>query len=159
MLHRSVIKPVRFVFYQDSAVDQDGTDYAKFLEDGCDHQHLKIKEGEKPSVFILRQLTHKQRIAANRFSGADQHEYVVKCGLVGVENYVVHLPDGDSRSVPPPERRKINDEIGEQVTDKWLSDSMLTPDDLSLMSMVIVAISEAKLPLLGSFATAFGVGT
>lgn len=157
LLKRRVLDPARFVFFEDDAIDHEHkeTDYEAYLAGFCDWEHLRIREGAKPTVFVLRQLTHRERLAYDRYSpGLDQLCFAVRCGLVNVENYAYEEADGSVTHVEKPVRKK--DGALKLVTEQWLADARLTENEIGVMATAIMGITEISVPLLTGLAAASG---
>jgi len=150
MLKRRILAPIRFVFPSDSAVDE-SSDYEAYVRERCNWDHIKLVDGEAPTVFVLRGLKHKERIAVDHYTTTmGRHSYVVRCALTGVENYTVDTPDG-AHVAGAPER----DSDG-LVSEAYFAALALTLDDIAALSTAALALSEASDPLFGRLAKLLG---
>ena len=148
MLKRKVTASIRFVFAEDDALSCTEDEYNAYLEGGCDWTKLKFKEGAKPTVFTLQQLTHRQKLARDTFSdGFGKSCFTVRCILLKLENYAIELPSGELEHFEDLERKREG-ELGELVTEAQLAKLHLSMNELGALSLAGMAISEANLPLL-----------
>ena len=148
MLNRKVTDSIRFVFKDDDALDCTDEQYRDYLGAGCDWEKLKLRDGAKPTVFTLQQVTHRQKLARDSFErGFAQACFTLRCGLQRIENYAVEMPDGKVEHFSDLERRREGD-LGEIVTEAQLEKLHLSMNEIGAMSFAIAAISEANLPLL-----------
>ena len=147
MLKRRVLDAIRLVLQDDDALDLEASKYDKYLEEGCDWQHLTMANGTKPTVFVVQPITHRQRIAMSRLDeGFEQTAFMVRCGLVNVENFEVSR-DGKPTVLGAPKRARYGD-AGEIVSEDWLQDAGFTMNEYGALALAITAISEAQIPLL-----------
>ena len=97
---------------------------------------------------MIRQLTDEQKDAiANQ--GNDHRASArmsIRCGLVGIQNYLVQKEDGSEIEWPQPEM--IDDpRLGKIIADKWIRDAGFLTDQLVALYVLIDKFSEAHRPL------------
>ena len=156
MLQRHILEPVRFVLPYDDALEE-STDWQAYIDSGLDYGLLKFKEGQRPTIFTVRQLTHRQRVSRGNLEGYSQHMFTVRCGLVSVSGLEVKK-GGAVVSVESP-RLQTEGTLGDLVRQEWFDQSGLTETDVVSLANVIYCISEAQLPLLARYVSAVGAGT
>lgn len=146
MLKRRVLDPVRLVLPFDPAIDHERSDYESFRTT-WDQKHLTLKPGEQATVFVINQLTHRQRQrVASIESLPERAAMAVRYGLIAVENYAIERPDGSTVFVEQPRRSHLGD-CGECITDEWMESARLLTDELVAVGGSILSISEARAPL------------
>ncbi len=149
-LKRKVLAPVRFVFPFDDALDA-SSDYDAFMRNRCDWSHLKLVDGAAPTVFVLRGLKHKERLAQESYSGTlARNAYALRCGLVALENLQVETADG-SRPIGPPTR----DQDG-LVSEQYVESLALSMNQIIGLGSVVSAVSEVSDPLFGRLGSLLG---
>ena len=158
MLSRRIYDPITVILPGDDAVDWQASDVqAYFGLDGdgkiCDETKLRFVDGTTPSRFTLRQLTHRQRIAAHAFDTMSfgQQLFAVRCALLRVSGYEVSgSPLGE------PDRQRDGD-LGELVATEWILDkARLSYEDVGALAIAAMAISENKRPLLRALGSLYG---
>ena len=146
MLKRKVLEPVRLVLPFDSAIDHGRSDYDAY-KSTWDTKHLVYVEGGQPSVFVINQLTHRQRQrVANVEHIADRASLAIRYGLISVENYAIEKPDGSVVFLEQP-RRTHHGDLGECITEDWMEQARFLTDELVTIGGAIMSISEARAPL------------
>jgi hypothetical protein len=94
MITRSLLAPVEHVWSQDPALDATDT---QRLDDALAEARktgsitgLPLREGERPSVFVLRRLSRAAWLRIGRMpSGFEQDSETVALGLVDLRDYTV----------------------------------------------------------------------
>ena len=157
MLKRRVLDPVKFVLPEDSSVECTNGEYLDFLGAGCDWDKLTVVEGEKPSIFVLAAMTHRQRVVREQLAdGLAQNTFTVRCGLTGLINYWVERK-GEAAVVEPPVRKTGDDkDLGAICDEDYVVGLALSSDQLSFLAHAIVCISEVNLPLLRTYGRVYG---
>jgi len=158
VLTRRIYDPISVILPGDDAVDWPTSDVLGYFgadADGkiCDESRLRLVDGKTPTRFTLRQLTHKQRIAAHGYDTMSfaQQLFVVRCALLRVTGFEV-----GSAPMSEPERSRDGD-LGELVSAEWLLDkARLGNDDIGALAIAAVAISENKRPLLRALGPLYG---
>jgi len=144
VLKRRVLEPVRFVCEFDPAIDE-GSNYAEYTKT-WDLKHLKCKQGEAFTVFVLNQLTDQQRDAAWRNSThIDRCDVAIRYGLMDVENYGITSPTGELTLLDTPKREPA--EHGSGVAASWMTKARLLTEEKFAIGSAILAITEARPPL------------
>lgn len=149
MLERKRPGTLRYIPEEDTAIDRSASDYNAYAKDGvCNWAHIKLIEGQTPTVFEVGRMTTRQRMRWNDLvqdRGAEASatkEYVVRCVLRKAEGLVAE--DG----VTP--MRDIDFETesdGRLVSRRWLDDAGLPLKLLSEIAILGIALSEARVPL------------
>ena len=156
MLKRRILEPIRLVLPDDEAIDLDASDYAAYLDGWCDWKHLKMRDGQQATVFTMRQLTHRQKVAREQYGNAyAQAVFTARCGLVDVSGLEVQHPDGTTTLVSQPTRKREGD-LGELVDERWFEDARLSSNQVTALSLAAWAASEVSLPLLRVLGTLSG---
>lgn len=139
MLKRRLTDPLRVVLWGDDALDVTADEYKSYVEGWCDWSKLKCKEGAKPTVFVVKPLTHRQRVAMSHLEEGSfaQSAFVVRCCLIGVEGF----------DVAALERKPFGD-AGDIVTEDWLDKAGLTASQYGALFMASMAVSEMHRPFL-----------
>ena len=160
MLSRRIYDPITVILPGDDAVDWSASDVAGYFGVDvdatgkvCDESRLKFVDGKVPSRFVLRQLTHRQRIATHGYESMSfaQQLFIVRCALLRVSGYEV-----GGEPLGEPERLREGD-LGELVVAAWLLDkARLSNDDIGALAIAALAISENKRPLLSALGPLYG---
>lgn len=157
-LGRKVYQPIRYITERDSAIDKAQSDWAKYKSSGYDWQHIKLLPGEKATVFTLRQLTQRQRMAREGIDNlAERLTFTIRCGVEAVENYLIERPDGSVMDLRQPEP-DANNSLAPIATVKWAEEANFPNDHLVMIAAAISEISEAQLPLSKPCVKASGAG-
>lgn len=151
--NREVVLAVKFgdgdgaSIVADGAVDQDHTDFDAYKESLWDMKHVKIADGETPTVFTIRPLTKAQKDAVDGIDGSRaKAQHYLKYGLVDVRGYRLEGPDGKTIDAPRPTHRS-NGKLGMVVPDEWFDEVDLPAEHLMALFSMIAYISEAQVPL------------
>jgi len=130
----------------DPAVDLDKSDLAAYRESLWEMKHITL-DGE-PTWWTVKPLTRKQIRYAQTFQGdpGGFADFVTRAGLVKVENYLLEGDNGESKAMPPV-AVKAESNLGELITDEWMTEVGLQTDLLAGLSTMIQEISEVHLPL------------
>lgn len=165
MLKRKVTDAIRYVFRDDDALqtaegiedeaerkkreEEIDAAYDEYLDGGCDWAKLPLKEGAKPTVFVIKQMTHRQKIERQSSypGGFPQACFTFRCVVSGVENYSVEMPDGEIQAFDVLKRKKVGN-LGALITEKQLEDLHLSMNEISTIALAGLAISESAVPLL-----------
>lgn len=149
MLSRKIHGPRKVVLGWDPAVDSDASDLVAYKDSGWDFDsgHLKIRAGETPTVWTLGPLTEAQKRRAKAFDvdSPDWTDFVFRCGIHGVTNYLIQDVNGE-REVSQVVRKDVPG-LGEMATVEWLESSKFVLDDLWGLAMIVWQMSEARAPL------------
>ena len=137
-------EPVTLV---DPALDYDGTDLVKYEESYYDEAHLTIKDGEEPTWFHIKPLTHKQRAHIGGMSGYDQFLMAFRFGVMKVDNYYSEDFTSGERQQKPQVKRSNWSGMGDAVTEGWLKDADMITDVIISVGIMVMRISEAAAPL------------
>lgn len=157
-LGRKVYQPIRYITERDSAIDKVQSDWSKYKSSGYDWQHIKLLPGEKATVFTLRQLTQRQRMAREGIDNlAERLTFTIRCGVEAVENYLIERPDGSVMELRQPEQ-DLGNSLAPIATVKWAEEANFPNDHLVMIAAAISEISEAQIPLSKPFAKASGGG-
>lgn len=150
MLSRRVHGPRKVVLLWDPAVDDDASDVQAYRDSGWDYGsgHVKIKDGQKPTVFLVAPLTEQQKRRARSYDvdSPEWSDFVFRCAVHGVHNYGLTDEHG-TRELPPVVRREVPG-TGEMVTQEWFDASRIVTPDITGIAMIAWQISEARDPLL-----------
>lgn len=136
MISKSLVGTVLHVWSQDGALDksdpeQFGVAWAEFAKAG-DVSKLPMRDGCRPSVFVLAPLTRKQFLRAYQHSGIEQVNDIVAYGLREVRDVEV-----DGR---PLELEREKSEVGQRATAATL-DALFDPLLFGELSARILEIS------------------
>jgi hypothetical protein len=146
MLKRKVLDPVRLVLAVDPAVDMERSDYKKYQET-WDLKHLVYHEGQQPTVFVVNQLTCRQKLFIHGMSNiVERAVLAVRLGLVAVENYGIVKPDGGTILLEQPKRQPYS-EYGDAITEEWMESARFLVEELLAIGGCILIITEARPPL------------
>ena len=146
MLKRKVLDPVRLVLPFDSALDDKTTDYPKFRET-WDPKFLVVKAGEQPTVFVINQLTHRQRQRVSAVQEpSERAALAIRYGLLSVESYAIEKPDGSMALLEQP-KRADHGLLGDCITEEWMESARFLTDELIGIGGAILLMSEARAPL------------
>jgi hypothetical protein len=157
-LGRKVYQPIRYITERDSAIDKTSSDWAKYKASGYDWQYITLLPGEKATIFTLRQLTQRQRMAREGIENlAERLTFTLRCGIETIENYLIERPDGSVMELRNPEP-DANNNLAPIATVKWAEDANFPNDHLIMIAAAISEISEAQIPLSKPFAKASGGG-
>ena len=137
-------EPVTLV---DPALDYDGTDLEKYEESYYDPAHLTIRDGEEPTWFSIKPLTHKQRAHIGGMSGYDQFLMAFRFGVMAVDNYYSENMETGEREIKPKVKRANWSGMGDAVTEGWLREADLITDVIISVGIMVMRISEAAAPL------------
>lgn len=139
MIGKSVILSAQVVLEGDPAII--GGDYQAYIDSGYDLSKLQLDTSERPTIFSIKPLTYRQKMQRDSLGGTmDKIFYTLRCGLTGIENYLV-FDHGQVRELDP-----LQLENG-MVSEAWLEKTSLPSDHLLQVAVAISAISEAKAPL------------
>lgn len=142
-LGHKVLDAIDFIHPEDSAIDQVKTvkeDFENYVI-GFDQKYLTFVEGKKPTIFRLKQLTHEQKIKRAQLIAAERPDYIIKCGLISIENYFINKNGIDV------EVSKIDRDKEGLITQKWINDLNLPIEYMHTVSAAILRISELTTPL------------
>lgn len=143
-VYRSIFNPKNIVLPVDSAIDETKTDYSKYVESSFDNKHLSFNEGEKPTYFRIRQLTSKHRDYVERFiTDRERARVIVKCGLIGIENYII-LKDDNTEEIINSVENENNRELGSILSDTFLEMVKFNNETLLTLSNIIIIFSETN---------------
>lgn len=146
---KKVTAPIEIVLLHDPAIDTENSDLMAYIQD-YDINHLKYLESQKPTIFVIKQLTDKQKDFLEQFSSDKQArqlaKWTVKFGLVNVNNFLIDQ-DGTIIEVEPIQHETIPGVPGPVVKDSWLEKLDLGNEDLAGLKIAIVLHSEARSPL------------
>lgn len=132
----------------DPAVDIENSDIEAYIESLFDTKHLKYFPAEKPSMFLLHQLTSKQRDNMDICIGNKSMEsYLIKCSIGGIQNYKIVNEDGEAIDCPAPDR-KIRGDLGYFVSDEWYEKAGFQTKIKNALATMIMVLSDASPPLL-----------
>lgn len=116
MLQFESDKPIEVILPIDPAVLKINHD--KYLKSRFDPQYVTLKEGEKPSLFKIRQLTHKSRAWADGFiTDFEKQLATVRWGLLDVQNC------GELKTI---EREPNIRAGGDVITEQWMNEEFTT---------------------------------
>jgi hypothetical protein len=145
-LGRRIFTQTEFIAHEDDAIDHQKSDYAAYIET-LDPKKLAFVEGREPTRFTIRPLTYEQRQHSETIDAAPSRiEFLVRCGLVGVKNYLVMSPDGGETELTQPQMAREG-RFGEIVTRAWLAEANLPWSQQLALATAIGGISDAKRPL------------
>ncbi|MEE9366926.1 MAG: hypothetical protein V3W44_09590 [Dehalococcoidales bacterium] len=133
-----VLSNVEFIHPNDTAIIEEQSDYSAYARSNYrDRSKLKFLPGLEPTVFVIKQLSHRQKLQRSMYElGFQREEYTVRCGLVRVRGFAGGLPDmvkvkeGDSGMI-----------IGRQ----WMDDANLGELVITGCAQAIFKISELSL--------------
>ena len=149
MLSHRIVGPREAVLFSDPAIDENKSNPEAYRDAMFDFAagHVAIKQGEKPTLWRISGLTEAQKRAAQGFEvgGCEWADFVFRCGIHGIKNYLVM--DGDSEREPSPPDRKDRGLLGQLASEEWLHGSGLALADIQSVAMMIWALSEARVPL------------
>jgi len=149
MLSHKIVGPRDAVLFTDPAIDENKSDAEAYRDALFDFSagHVAIKTGEKPTLWTIGGLTEAQKRHAQSYeiTGVEWADFVFRCGIHGIKNYLVM--DGDSEREPSPPDRKDRGTLGQMASEEWLHKSGLALADIQSVAMMIWAISEARVPL------------
>ena len=143
MLGRRVLGEREIVLPNDPAVDLEASNLDAYRDSFFDIQHLKIRDGATPTRWKICPLTVRQR---RRLADEDTYarrELIVRCGLVWITDYALQDESGNAMSIQQPDRQERTG-LGVAASEQWLESMHLHQDDLLLLSLGILAISEAR---------------
>lgn len=123
----------------DPAVDLEQSDLKAYRESLWDTIHLKYLPGERPTLFTIRALTKREKDKAEGLPAREAAAWLIRCGVVALENYQIMRPDGTTYEAPQPD--------GNPASEKWMDELDLPQSYLFTLAAMIRAISEAELPL------------
>lgn len=131
----------------DDAVDLRAMDIGGYWDSLFAADKLSLKQSEQPSWFTIRPLTMAQKLAAPpRAVLFLRAGWLVRCGLVRIENYPLQQPDGGELQAPQPDP-KTHGKLGDIATEEWLTECGLSEQDILALGAMIEHISEASHPL------------
>lgn len=151
IMRKKVTEPIDIVLLHDPAIDMEKSDLSAYVDD-YDTEHLVYKDGLRPTIFKLKQLTEPQKDFLDRYSMETQSrtraKWAIRFALANVDNL---LTDVDGQIVPadPITFQKIHGVPGTVVKDSWLNQSGLGTEELSALMTAIVMHSEVMSPLSG----------
>lgn len=145
MLKRKVLDHVRLMLANDPAIDVEASDFDAYRET-WDVSKVKVKEGQQATVFVLQQLTDRQRDACHRCSDLiDKATLALRYGLVGVEHYYIEDAHGNMTLLEQPKR--VRTDLGEMISQEWMDSARLLLEEKFAVGGTILAITEARPPL------------
>ena len=152
MLGRRITAIRKAILGCDSAII--GGDYKAYKESLFDESHLILDKDDKPTYFLIRQLTdaHKDAIAGEAGT-RKQAKLACRCALVGVENYMA-TGDGNKPSLQIDYEEHIT--CGKIVSREWFANLNLPTEQLLDLYLCIDYHSEAQLPLSKRSVVQFG---
>jgi len=143
MLGRKIYGEVRLVLRDDPAVIKES--YADYADAGFDFTKLKFVEGQSPTVFTVRPMTYRQKMAFEEKANIVQKiEFAVRCGLVAVSNFTIEKADG-TRMEPPPIKHIDQPPYGLMVAQEWLEGAGIQTAYLVEIGTAIISITEVPL--------------
>ncbi len=155
-LGRKVLAGVSFVMPHDTAIDDTKCSYADYMLSLFDVSKLVFKDGEQPTVFKLRQMTHRQVVARDQLdTEIERSVFSVRCGLTKVENFIVEDEEGNRKNLPPI-RYETAGEFGDILAESWLNEAQLGSGNIQLLAMAIEGVSHASPPSLRPSSTPVG---
>lgn len=146
MLKSRVYDHVKLVLQTDPALLSSDAEYQNYI-DTWKLEDLKFAEGDRPSVFTIRQLTVGQRTKIQQINGVlDRATMALRCGLVDVQDFFVMRPDGSTYPIETPKTASYG-EWGNIITPEWIDSAHLTSGDILAIGAAVLNISEARAPL------------
>lgn len=149
MLGRRIVGPRDVVLATDEALDSEKSDVKAYQDALFDFSsgHMVVRDGMKPTVFRVGPLTEAQKRTAKGLdqSSPEWSDYVFRCGIYDVKNYLVINGESESEVTTPD--RKDRPGIGEMASIEWLEQSKIALTDIETVAMIAWIISEARPPL------------
>ena len=140
MLGRQILSPVKVVLRHDPAIDHGACSYDAYVRDHYAFDKLAFRPDAKPTVFVVKPLTRRQRALVDGFSGRRADEVRVQCALQHVEGYVLVGPDGVEEILESPPRVT---ELS-MCADEWMDRASFHEDDVAALSQVIAEITDVR---------------
>lgn len=142
----------------DSAIDLQIFDLTSYWRDMFPPEMVErsLRPGEQPSWFTIKPMTNTQLSAAPD-AGVARAVWLVRCGLIRIENYTL-MDDRGERPAPQPKRAEQG-RFGEIASEEWvLEESGLSMRDVVCLGSMIEHISKATHPFARRSAVRFGDG-
>jgi len=150
MLGKRIVGPRDVVALWDPAVNDEGTDAEAYAESLFDFNagHVKIHEGGKPTIWRMGPLTEAQKRHAAGYTmrSPEWCDFVFRCSIHGVRDYLIQNEDGSEREITQPDR-KDRPGMGEMASEEWLLSSGISMREIEGLAAVGWMISEAMPPL------------
>lgn len=135
---------------QDNAIDGKASDLKAYQDALFDFDagHMKVKNGSTPTLFTVGPLTEAQKRSAKGLpdGSPEWYDFVFRCGIHDVKNYLVVDENGSEHEVTPPDR-KDRPGMGEMASVEWLENSKIALNHIEAIAMIAWIISEASPPL------------
>lgn len=144
-LGKRVSQPKSIVLNIDPSIDQEKSDYGKYLESSFDESHLAFIENEEPTRFTIKQLTSNQKdFLSGLTNNRDKAKWSVRFALVGIQNYFI---ERDGSLIPFAGLDfSISDagKLGKVIDDKCFESLDFNTDVLVALWVAIDTFSEAS---------------